>query len=147
MCDTSFAKKLVLRSRRCLRVTSRAAGSVPDYDAVLVSLEPGRTGLLFAPVIHGRLRPRVAEPEAPVGIWQLRDPCARPRQRIPIDKTEASQVFGPELRQSFIQHCLGQPQETRGVLGPMRLRDGVLDAAAVVQSKRGMATSSAHGAA
>ena len=50
--------------------SARAACSVPDHDAVFVSLEPRRAGLLFAAVIHGRLRPLVAVSETPVGIRQ-----------------------------------------------------------------------------
>ena len=76
---------------------------------------------LLATVIHCCLRPRVAEEEAPVAIWQLRDPCPRPRQRVLAGKTEAPQIFDAELRQNFVQHCFGQVQEAR----PMRLLEGV----------------------
>ena len=121
------------------REAARAACSVPDHDAVFVSLEPRRAGLLFAAVIHGRLRPPVAESETPVGIRQSGNPCARPRQGVLAGETEAPQIFDPELSQYFVQQSLGQAQES---VGPMRLREASRIPAAVVQSKRGMAANS-----
>ena len=109
-------------SRRSSREAARAACSVPDHDAVFVSLEPRRAGLLFAAVIHGRLRPPVAESETPVGIRQSGNPCARPRQGVLAGEPETAQIFDPELSQYFVQQSLRKAQES---VGPMRLREGV----------------------
>ena len=110
------------RAAAAVRGKQRAACSVPDHDAVFVSLEPRRAGLLFAAVIHGRLRPPVAESETPVGIRQS---AIRARARA-----KAYLLANPKRRRYLIPSCRsisfskasGRRKES---VGPMRLREGV----------------------
>ena len=101
-----------LPGRLGLRIQARAAGGIPEHDAVFVSAEPLLTNLLLTTEICCVLRPRVAVPEAPALVREPLDAHCNLLSGRTTDKPELSHNFYSEMCQYFLDHGLGQVQES-----------------------------------
>ena len=101
-----------LPGRLGLRIQARAAGGIPEHDAVFVSAEPLLTNLLLTTEICCVLRPRVAVSEAPALVREPLDALRNLLSGRTTDEPELSHNFYSEMCQYFLDHGFGQVQES-----------------------------------